>query len=261
MRGLFHLNGKVALVSGGGSGLGLAISEGLLSHGAKVYIVGRKLEKLQAAAEKLSQFGECHVLQGNLSNDEGSKALAALFAEKEGRLDILVNNAGNTWAATIEDFPDKGWDKVMDLNVRGVFNLTRDLLPQLSLAGSASNPARVINIGSAGAIVTRSMSAYSYVVSKAAVHHLTRVLAREFFESNLHINVNAIAPGRFPSNMTSYLLTDPAAMAAECESIPMGRFGEPKEIAALAVTLSSTAGAYMSGTIIPLDGGGSTMVG
>ncbi|RRJ82851.1 SDR family oxidoreductase [Aestuariirhabdus litorea] len=257
MNPFFDLSGKVALVSGGSSGLGLAIAEGLLQQGARVYIASRKPEALAAAVEQLSKVGPCVGLQADLSDGEGSKALAARFAEQETRLDILVNNAGNSWGAPLESFPDEAWNRVMNLNVRGVFNLTRDLLPLLRAAASPRSPARVINIGSVAGIISSSLGAYSYGASKAAVHQLTRNLAREFAEH--HINVNAIAPGRFPSRLTRHLTEDSEAYAADCRMIPLGRFGEPEEIAALAVSLASTAGAYMTGAIIPIDGGASLM--
>lgn len=249
MKALFDLSDRVT------GGIGAAITEGLLHHGAKVDITGRKLEPLRHTAEELSNFGQCIALQSNLSDGKGSKALAAAFRERESQLDILVNNAGNTWGAPLLDYPDEGWEKVINLNLRGVFNLTRDLLPELQKAGNDDCPARVINIGSVAAFVSNSLSAYAYGTSKSAVHQLTRLLAREFAES--HVNVNAIAPGRFPSKMTEYLVQNPEAMAAECEGIPMNRFGKPEEIAALAISLASTAGAYMTGSIISLDGGSS----
>ncbi len=253
MNNLFDLSGKVALITGGSSGLGLAIAEGFLKQGAKVYIAARKAAGMTEAIHQLSEFGECIALQGDLSSGQGSKALAKQFMALEPKLDILVNNAGNSWGASLEDFPDEGWDKVMNLNVRGVFNLSRDLLPSLRQAGSQDCPARIINIGSVAGIISNSLGAYSYAASKAAVHQVTRNLARELASD--HINVNAIAPGRFPSKLTRFITDNPEAYAKDCETILMKRYGRADEIAATAISVASVAGAYMTGNVIPLDGG------
>lgn len=253
MQQYFSLKGRTALVTGGSRGIGRMIAQGFLEAGAKVIICSRKEDECQATARELSQFGECLALSADLSSEAGARTLFADLQAHTRHLDILVNNAGTSWGATLEDFPVKGWEKVMQLNVTSVFSCIQQLLPMLRKAGTAESPARVINIGSVAGISAFGEQAYSYGPSKAAVHQLSRMLAKELVTE--HINVNVIAPGRFPSKMTSHIHNDPQALAEDCRHIPMQRWGREEEMAALAIMLASTAGAYMTGNIIPIDGG------
>lgn len=253
MQQYFSLAGRTALVTGGSRGIGRMIAQGFLEAGARVIICARKQAECEATAAELSQYGECIALTADLSSEDGAKALFQAVQAITEQLDILVNNAGTSWGAPLEEFPVKGWEKVMQLNVTSVFSCTQQLLPLLRKAGTAASPARVINIGSVAGISSFGEQAYSYGPSKAAVHHLSRVLAKELVGE--HINVNVIAPGRFPSKMTSHIHTDPQAMAEDCRHIPMQRWGREEEMAALAIMLASAAGAYMTGNIIPIDGG------
>ena len=203
MKDLFSIEGKVALVTGGSRGIGEMIAAGFLANGAKVYISSRKADVCDATAERLQQEfgGECISLPANLADVEGCQALADAIAEREEQLDILVNNAGVSWGAPIDEFPENGWDKVFDTNVKGVFFLTQKLLPLLRKSGSAEDPARVINVGSIDGIKNPIFETFSYGPSKAALHHLTRGLALHLTKE--HIICNAIAPGPFPTWMLS----------------------------------------------------------
>ncbi|SDU16710.1 SDR family oxidoreductase [Halopseudomonas salegens] len=253
MQEYFSLAGRTALVTGGSRGIGRMIAKGFVKAGARVFICSRKLAEGEETAKELSQFGECIALRADLSSEEGAKALAAELQQHTGQLDILVNNAGTAWGGELETFPAEGWHKVMQLNVTAVFSTIQQLLPLLRKGANADNPTRVINIGSVAGISTFGEQAYSYGPSKAAVHQMSRLLARELV--NEHINVNVIAPGRFPSKMTRHIHSDPKALAEDCEMIPMGRWGKEEEMSALAIMLASAAGAYMAGNIIPIDGG------
>jgi NAD(P)-dependent dehydrogenase (short-subunit alcohol dehydrogenase family) len=247
---LFSLRGKVALVTGGSRGIGLMIATGLVSAGAKVYVASRKKDDCDRAAAELSKLGTCLALPGDLSSHAGTRVLAAAFAEREPALHVLVNNAGANWGAPLADYPEAGWDKVMALNVKSVFDLTRLLLPQLAKASAPGDPARVINVGSIDGIQVPALETYAYSASKAAVHHLTRVLARKLAPG---ITVNAIAPGPFESKMMHETLERFGdAIKAGC---PMGRIGEPEDMAGIAIYLASKAGAYVTGAVIPVDGG------
>ncbi|MEI6722387.1 MAG: SDR family oxidoreductase [Betaproteobacteria bacterium] len=249
-----ELNGKVALVTGGSRGLGEFIAEALVKAGVKVYISSRKAPVCDALAAELSQHGECISLPFDLGELAGVEGLAAALAEREPQLDILVNNAGATWGAPLGEFPESGWDRVMDLNVKSVFFLTQKLLPQLRLAATAADPARIINIGSiAGNHAGRTGTNYSYVASKAALQHLTRMLAAQLGPDN--VTVNAIAPGPFNTKMMEFALNDPAGRQRIESGIPMGRVGEAEDISGVALFLCQRAGAYISGAVIPLDGG------
>ncbi len=259
MKDLFSIEGKVALVTGGSRGIGEMIAAGFLANGAKVYISSRKAEVCDATAERLAKEygGECISIPADLSNLEGISALAKELSSKEKSLDILVNNAGASWGEPIEDYSELGWDKVMDTNVKGIFFLTQQLLPLLRESRTADNTSRVINIGSIDGIKTGTFDAFSYGPSKAAVHHLTRVLAARLIKD--HIIVNAIAPGPFPTWMLSTGVggggdTD-IDWSAVGQSNPSGRVGDAEDIAGLAIFLSSRAGAYTVGQTIACDGG------
>lgn len=253
MNQYFSLQGRTAVVTGGTRGIGRMIAKGFLEAGARVYVCARDAEACAEAARELSAYGECHGMAANLASEEGVLAFAQQLNQEIDRLDILVNNAGTTWGAPLESYPMSGWEKCMQLNVTSVFGCIQQLLPLLRKAGTEQSPARVINIGSVAGITAHGENAYAYGPSKAALHQLSRMLARELVGQ--HINVNVIAPGRFPSKMTRHLVNDPAAMAEDCAVIPMKRWGREDEMSALAIMLASTAGAYMTGTIIPIDGG------
>ena len=259
---LFSVEGKIALVTGGSRGIGEMIATGFLNYGAKVYISSRKAEVCDATAKRLSDLtGKgCWPLPADLSGLKGIDSLVAALSERETGLDILVNNAGATWGAPLEEFPELGWDKVMDTNVKAIFFLTQRLLPLLRKSATPENPARVINIGSIDGIKTPMFDNFSYSPSKAAVHHLTRVLAAHLIKD--HIIVNAIAPGPFPTWMLSTGVgfggkTEGDGVNWELigQGNPSGRVGTMEDIAGLAIFLSSRAGAYVVGQTIPCDGG------
>jgi 2-deoxy-D-gluconate 3-dehydrogenase len=257
---LFSIAGKVAVVTGGSRGIGEMIAAGFLASGARVYISSRKAEVCDATAERLSeQFGgECISLPANLAELDGIETFAEELARREERLDILVNNAGVSWGAPLDEFPEMGWDKVMDTNVKGVFFLTQKLLPLLRKAATADDPARVVNVGSIDGIKIPVFETFSYGPSKAAVHHLTRVLAAHLVREN--ILVNAIAPGPFPTWMLSTGVggggdVDNTDWDAVGRSNPRGRVGTPQDIAGIAIFLCSRAGAYTVGDVIVCDGG------
>jgi NAD(P)-dependent dehydrogenase (short-subunit alcohol dehydrogenase family) len=251
MADLFSIDGKVALVTGGSRGIGLMIARGFVEAGAKVYISSRKAEVSDATAAELSKIGTCVSLPADLSTEAECLRLASELAGREPGLHILVNNAGANWGAPLEEFPASGWDKVLDLNLKAPFFLTRALLPQLEKAASADDPARVINIGSIDGIQVPLLNTYSYSASKAAIHHMTRVLAREL--GPRHITVNAVAPGPFESKMMAETLRNFGDTIAA--SSPLGRIGRPDDMAGVAIYLASRAGAYVTGAIIPVDGG------
>jgi NAD(P)-dependent dehydrogenase (short-subunit alcohol dehydrogenase family) len=253
MSALFRLDNKVALVTGGTSGIGAMIAEGLVKHGAKVYVASRKAEACQATAQRLSAWGNCAGIAADLSTEQGCDELVAEIARRETALSILVNNAGVTWGASLQDYPAKAWDKIQNLNVKAAFVMTQRLLPLLRAAATPRDPARVINITSVAGQLTASMNAYAYGPSKAALNHLTRILANELAAD--HITVNAIAPGVFPSRMTDFILQDDAQAQQQAANVPLGRLGEPADLEGLAVFLSSPAAAYITGNIITLDGG------
>jgi NAD(P)-dependent dehydrogenase (short-subunit alcohol dehydrogenase family) len=251
---LFSMSGKICVVTGGSRGLGAFMAQGFLEAGAKrVYITARKAQACIATALELSQFGECIPLPGDASSAEGLGQLVQELTKREEHIDVLVNNAGTAWGAPYGQFPEIGWDKVMDVNVKSPFFLTQALTPLLSKKASATNASVVINIGSIAGIVGNGLDNYSYAVSKSAIHQLTRVLANELAPA--HIRVNAIAPGRFYSKMTEYMSKNKAAFDEELQTIPMRRWGEPSDIAGVAIMLASQAGAFITGQIIPVDGG------
>jgi len=257
---LFSIKGKTALVTGGSRGIGEMIAAGFLAHGAKVYISSRKADACAATAKRLSESygGQCIALPADLSQIAGVESLAKQLSERESKLDILVNNAGASWGAPLESFPEAGWDKVMDTNVKGVFFLTQKVLPLLRAAASAASPARVINIGSIDGLKSSVFDAYSYGASKAAVHHLTRFMASHLTKE--HILFNAIAPGPFPT----WMLSTGVGFGGKTEGVdwnvvgarnPSGRVGTAQDIAGLAIFLCSRAGEYVVAQTIACDGG------
>jgi NAD(P)-dependent dehydrogenase (short-subunit alcohol dehydrogenase family) len=247
---LFAVRGKVALVTGGSRGIGLMIATGLAAGGARVYVAARKQAEVDAAVKALSADGEAVGVVADLSTQAGTRALADQIAGREAALHVLVNNAGANWGAPLAEYPEAGWDKVMALNVKAVFDLTRFLEPRLAAAAAPGDPARVINVGSIDGIQVPLLETYAYSASKAAVHHLTRVLARKLAPK---ITVNAIAPGPFESKMMAETLRNFGdAIRGSC---PLGRIGEPEDMAGVALFLASRAGAYVTGALIPVDGG------
>jgi NAD(P)-dependent dehydrogenase (short-subunit alcohol dehydrogenase family) len=251
MSDLFSIKGKVALVTGGSRGIGLMIARGYVEAGAKVYVSSRKKEACDQVAAELSRHGTCVSMPGDCGTQAGCEALAAAVAARESRLDILVNNAGANWGAPLAEYPDAAWDKVLALNLKAIFHLTRACLPLLRAAATAANPARVINIGSIDGLHVPLLETYAYSSSKAAVHHLTRVLAMRFAPD--HVTVNAVAPGPFESKMMHETLE--RFRDAIVSSCPLGRIGEPEDMAGVAIYLASRAGAYLTGVVIPVDGG------
>ena len=256
----FSIQDKIALVTGGSRGIGEMIAAGFLQYGAKVYISSRKADVCDATAAKLEdQYGgSCISIPADLSELSGIEALVASLSERESRLDILVNNAGSTWGAPIDEFPEIGWDKVMDTNVKGIFFMIQKCLPLLRNSATSDDPARVINIGSVDGIKTPGFDNFSYGPSKAAVHHLTRQMAAHLVREN--IIVNAIAPGPFPSWMLSAGVGFGGQVeGADWETVgrgnPRKRVGTMEDIAGLAIFLSSRAGAYTVGETITCDGG------
>ncbi|TMA70284.1 MAG: SDR family oxidoreductase [Deltaproteobacteria bacterium] len=256
MRDLFSIAGKTALVTGGSRGIGLMIARGFVEAGAKVYISSRKADVCDRAATELAQAGTCVSVPADVSTEAGARGLADAVAAREQALDILVNNAGANWGAPLAEYPDSAWDKVLALNVKSVFHLSRFLLPLLERAARPGDPARIINVGSIDGLHVPVLETYAYSASKAAVHHLTRVLARRLAPHG--VTVNAVAPGPFESKMMAETLQRfRDAIVASC---PLGRIGEPEDMAGVAIYLASRAGAYLTGAVIPVDGGISTCV-
>lgn len=255
MNNLFSVEGKVALVTGGSRGIGAMIARAYVMSGARVYVASRKAEACEQMAKELSEHGECHPMPADLSSNEGVKALAAEMMEREPKLDILINNAGATWGAPLKDYPPEAWDKVFNLNVKAMFFLTQQLLPALEAAGTQDDPARVIQVGSIDGLRVTLLETYAYSASKAAVHHMTRVLAKRLAPK---ITVNAVAPGPFESKMMAATLERMGDALAQ--SVPRKRIGHPDDMAGVALFLASRAGAYVTGAVIPVDGGISTTV-
>ncbi|MGH2940900.1 MAG: SDR family oxidoreductase [Solirubrobacterales bacterium] len=246
---LFSLEGRTALVTGGSRGIGRMIAEGFLAQGAKVYITARKAAACDAAATEMSALGPCVSLPADVSGRDGIADLVGRYGKREPSLDILVNNAGAAWGATFEEFPEVGWDKVMNVNVKGVFFLTQALRPALT-AAATDHLAKVINIASVDGLSLSQHETYSYHASKAAVIHLTKRMALSLAEQR--IVVSGIAPGAFASEMNQDAAT---ADEAYLTRIPAGRIGEPEDMAAAAIYLASRAGDYVLGQTLPVDGG------
>ena len=251
MSGLFSIEGKTAVVTGGSRGIGLMIARGMVEAGANVYISSRKAEVCNEVAAELSKSGTCTSIPADLGTEAGCRFLADEIGKREERVHILVNNAGANWGAPLEEYPESAWDKIHALNVKGVFFLTRACLPLLRNAARREDPARVVNIGSVDGMKPPQLENYAYAASKAAVHHLTRVLASRFKADP--ITVNAIAPGPFESKMMAATLAQFRDMIEA--AVPLGRIGEPEDVAGTAIFLASRAGAYLTGAVIPCDGG------
>jgi len=250
MTDMFDLTGKVAVVTGGSRGIGRMIAEEFVRRGVRTYITARKAEPCMETAKELSELGECIALPHDLSNMEGINTFVADVSAREQQLDILINNAGAAWGAPFDEFPESGWDKVMDLNLKSLFFLTQKFAPLLRAGASAEVPAKVVNIASIDGIHNARIETYSYSASKAGVIHLTRRLAKRLAAEN--ILVNAIAPGAFASDMNVWARDEPEKVSAR---IPVGRVGKPADIAGTAVYMCSRAGDYLVGITIPVDGG------
>jgi NAD(P)-dependent dehydrogenase (short-subunit alcohol dehydrogenase family) len=253
---LFDLTGKTALVTGGTRGIGLMMARGLLQAGARLYISSRKADACASAVAELKRYGQVQAIAADLSTEAECLRLATEVRSREQALHVLINNAGTTWGAPLEEFPASGWDKVVDLNLKSPFFLTRACLDLLEAAGTQDDPARVINIGSIEGLHVQGLPTYSYAASKAGLHHLTRVLARELGPRN--ITVNAVAPGPFESKMMAATLD--AFGDAIAALSPLRRIGRPDDMAGVAIYLSARAGAYLTGAVIPVDGGIATTI-
>ncbi len=252
---LFSLEGRVAIVTGGTSGIGQMIADGLVQAGARTYITSRKADSCERVARELSAHGDCRPLPGDVGTKDGCAKLGAAFRANESKLHILVNAAGATWGAPIADYPDAAWDKVIGVNVRGVFNLTVALLKELEAGGTADDPARVINIGSVHGFVAPPWESYAYSASKAGVHHLTLHLAKRLGPQ--HILVNAVAPGPFPSRMMAATIAEHGDELIK--ETATGRLGKEDDMAGVAIYLASRAAGNVTGAIIPVCGGYGTL--
>ncbi len=259
---LFSVAGKTALVTGAATGIGRMAATGLVMGGATVLIASRKGADCARVAGELNALGgsgRAEGFAGDVGSEEGIAALVAEVRRRTERLDILINNAGITWGAEFEEFPDAAWAKVLAVNVTGLFHLTRELTPLLEKAATDHDPARIINLGSVMGTQPLADGAYSYTASKAAVHHLTRTLANEF--AGRRITVNAFAPGPFQSRMTAFATASDEQAAHVGGHVPIGRIGAPEDIAGATLYLCSRAGSYVTGAILPLDGGQSVQHG
>jgi len=260
---LFGLKGRTALVTGGGTGIGRMISEALAAAGARVLIASRKAEACEAAAREINALYGPRSAQGfagDVGSEEGVAALTASVRERADALNILINNAGKGWMAdSLDSFPYRGWESVLRVNVTGAFALTQQLLPMLEGAATSDAPSRVVNIGSMVGALPMGNNAYSYAASKGALHHLTRILAQEL--ASRHILVNAIAPGPFPTQMTSWATGSEDSRKAMAAGVPLGRWGRASDLAGLCLYLCGAGGGYTTGAIIPLDGGVSVAAG
>ncbi|WP_159588453.1 MULTISPECIES: SDR family oxidoreductase [Chelativorans] len=259
---LFSLAGKTALVTGGASGIGRMAASAMVRAGAHVMIASRRGEQCAAMARELNELdvpGSAEGFAGDVGSEEGVTQLAAAVGERTDRLDILFNNAGASWGERLESFPYHAWARVLNINVTGLFHLTRELLPLLEKAASEEDPARVVNLGSVMGSQPIADGAYSYTASKAAVHHLTRTLANEFAAKR--ITVNALAPGPFQSRMTAFATGTEEKAAKVGARVPLGRIGAPDDIAGATLYLCGRAGSYVTGAILPIDGGQSAQHG
>ena len=253
MNDLFSVKNKVALITGGTRGIGLMIARGYVRSGAKVYICSRNSEVGKEEAAQLSKDGECFYIPSDLSSEKGVTALTEEIKSKESQIHLLINNAGKTWGAPLEEYPMDSWDLVMRLNVSSPFQLIKEILPLLKKAGLSEDASRIINIGSPAGSLSGGHNAYAYNTSKAALHHLTRVLAKELAKDN--INVNTISPGPFPSKMTDFMVGEETFLDYAGNSTPLGRSGKEEDMIATSLFLSGKGSAYITGALIPLDGG------
>jgi NAD(P)-dependent dehydrogenase (short-subunit alcohol dehydrogenase family) len=250
MKDLFSLEGRAALVTGGSRGIGRMIAEGFLEQGARIYITARKAAQCDAAAEEMSALGSCVSLPCDLSTVDGCRSLSERLTALEPKLDILVNNAGAAWGAEFDAFPESGWDKVLNINLKSPFFLTQALHEALKAAASAERPAKVVNIASIDGMRLNPQETYSYHASKSGLIYLTRRMAARLIQD--HIVMSCIAPGAFASDMNRDARDRGEAVATR---IPMRRIGEPRDMAAAAVYLASRAGDYVVGATLPVDGG------
>ena len=250
---LFNVKGKVAVVTGGSRGIGAMIARGLVSNGVKTYITARKAQACDEMAAELSQIGECISVPADLATEEGLAEFVAAITEQESQLDILVNNAGASWGAAMGEFPAIGFDKVLNINVKAPFMLTQALLPLLKKSGKQEDPGRVIMISSIDGIRVSDLETYSYAASKAGVAQMGRLMAKKLAPD--HITVNMIAPGPFESHMMAFALEDEKMRTAIEGSNPRNRIGTPEDVAGTTIFLCSRAGSYLTGAIIPVDGG------
>jgi NAD(P)-dependent dehydrogenase (short-subunit alcohol dehydrogenase family) len=254
MNSLFDVSGKVVLVTGGSRGIGEMIARGFVDAGAKVYISSRKADVGDALAIELSKIGSCTSLPADLSSEAECQRLASEIASRESHLDVLVNNAGATWGAPMDQYDEAAFERVLALNVKGVFHLTKYLRTLLEANATSESPSRVINIGSIDGIHVPTLETYAYSASKAGVHQLTRHLAKFLAPK---ITVNAIAPGPFESKMMRATLE--AFGDAIAEAAPMKRIGRPSDMAGAAIFLASPAASYITGVVLPVDGGIATL--
>ena len=253
---LFSLKGKTALVTGGATGIGRMAATAMVQAGAKVLIASRKGAECAATADEINALGgsgQAIGFSGDVGHEQGVNDLAADVHNSTDQLDILINNAGVTWGAPLDEFPYGAWAKIMDVNVTGLFVLTQKLLPMLRATASIDDPSRVINLGSVMGTANIGDGAYSYAASKAAVHHLTKIMAKEM--AGEHITFNAFAPGPFQSKMTAFATDSEEKAKIVSKGVPLGRIGSPEDIAGATLYLCSRAGAYVTGAILPLDGG------
>lgn len=259
---LFGVSGKVALVTGGGTGIGKMATHALAHAGANVFICSRKLDAVEATAEEIARetpLGSVTAFQGDVGGQEGCDAIVSEIRARAGKLDILINNAGITWGEPLETFPYAAWAKVMNVNVTGLSYLTQMFLPELRASGTKGDPARVINLGSVMGTTPIGDGAYSYSASKAAVIHMTKIMAKELAKD--HITFNAFAPGPFQSKMTAFATGSAEKAERVGAGVPLGRIGAPEDIAGATLFLCGKGGAYITGSVVPLDGGISVATG
>lgn len=253
---LFSLQGKTALVTGGATGIGRMAAESLVRAGARVLIASRKGEACETVAAELNALdapGSAEGFSGDVGTEDGVVAMVDEVKNRTDTLDILMNNAGISWGSPLGQFPHHAWEKVNSVNVAGLFELTQRLLPMLMKSGTPDDPARVVNVGSVMGEVPMGDGAYSYSASKAAVLHLTKILAKEL--SPYHVTVNALAPGPFVSRMTAFATADEGTREKVGKTVPLGRVGRDEDIAGCMLFLCGRGGSYVTGAVIPVSGG------